>query len=190
MVGMTTKELLTDLGERAIRAHGFGGFSYADLARDAGIRKASIHHHFPSKADLGLAVLVRYSDRLEERLATVQRECSTAAEAMRGAVDIYRAALGDGNSLCLCAALAGDGVQSSAEILEQLAATNSMVVDWFKAVLSAGASDGTIRDIGDIDDEASALLAQLQGAQLLARAGSDVALFDSATAALTQRLSA
>jgi len=38
-----------------IQKNGFEGFSYADLARELGIRKASIHHHFPVKSDLGLA---------------------------------------------------------------------------------------------------------------------------------------
>ncbi|WP_436718796.1 hypothetical protein [Escherichia coli] len=27
------------------------GFSYADLEKEIGIRKASIHHHFPRKTD-------------------------------------------------------------------------------------------------------------------------------------------
>lgn len=38
-----------------IQKNGFEGFSYADLARELGIRKASIHHYFPAKSDLGLA---------------------------------------------------------------------------------------------------------------------------------------
>jgi len=28
-------------------------FSYADLAKSVGVSKASIHHHFPAKEDLG-----------------------------------------------------------------------------------------------------------------------------------------
>ncbi|HIE19064.1 TPA: TetR/AcrR family transcriptional regulator, partial [Candidatus Bathyarchaeota archaeon] len=35
---------------------GYGGFSYSDLSKALGITKASIHHHFPSKEELGLAV--------------------------------------------------------------------------------------------------------------------------------------
>jgi len=40
-----------------IMRRGYNGFSYADLAERFGIRKASIHHHFPSKVDLVVAVL-------------------------------------------------------------------------------------------------------------------------------------
>ncbi|MEL7519278.1 MAG: TetR/AcrR family transcriptional regulator, partial [Pseudomonadota bacterium] len=75
---MSTRDILTDLGEVAIRRFGYGGFSYADLARDAGIKKASIHHHFPAKADLGLAVLERYAQRLKETLEAISATSATA----------------------------------------------------------------------------------------------------------------
>ena len=47
-----TRQLLT--------VGGYKSFSYADLAERVGIRKASIHHHFPSKEDLVHAVVQEY----------------------------------------------------------------------------------------------------------------------------------
>ena len=52
---MSTRDRLLEHANTLIQKNGFEGFSYADLARELGIRKASIHHHFPAKADLGLA---------------------------------------------------------------------------------------------------------------------------------------
>lgn len=186
---MSTRELLIDLGEAAIRTRGFGGFSYADLAAEAGIRKASIHHHFPAKADLGLAVLDRYAVRLEEALGAFRAAQPDAAGALRAAVGLYRDALGDGSSMCLCAAIAGDGERTSEAMLARLAAANAMVIAWFAQVLRDGAADGSL-DVaggpGQAGTRAAALLAQLQGAQLLARAGGDPAIFDTATASLMQ----
>ena len=49
---MRTQDRLVEIGETLMRQRGYGGFSYADLALKAGIRKASIHHHFPTKDDL------------------------------------------------------------------------------------------------------------------------------------------
>jgi len=186
---MSTRELLIDLGEAAIRTRGFGGFSYADLAAEAGIRKASIHHHFPAKTDLGLAVLERYAERLEEALAGFRAAGEKAADAFVAAVGLYRDALGDGSSMCLCAAIAGDGERTSAAMLERLAATNGLVIAWFAQVLREGALDGSLAVPGGPEQAgalAPALLAQLQGAQLIARAGSDPAIFDAATASLAQ----
>lgn len=169
---MGTREHLIDLGERAIRTAGFGGFSYADLAREAGIKKASIHHHFPSKADLGLAVLERYCERLEEALVAIAEQSSSAGEALSQAVQIYRAALGNGEMMCLCSALAGDGMALDPAIQYKLSDTNRMVADWLAKTCEIA------------PEQALSILAQLQGAQLVARASSDVALFDAAVASI------
>ena len=56
---------------------GYNGFSYADIAGEVGIRKASIHHHFPSKTDLGIAVVDRYIARFGTALAAIASESVT-----------------------------------------------------------------------------------------------------------------
>ena len=76
-----THSLLLDLAETLIRKRGYDGFSYADIASDAGIRKASIHYHFPTKPDLGLAVLDRYKERLIRRLGDIGRKSRTGGQA-------------------------------------------------------------------------------------------------------------
>jgi len=63
------KTALLDSAERAARRRGFDGFSYADLAKDMGIRKASIHHHFPTKAALSVALMKRYYINLKTACA-------------------------------------------------------------------------------------------------------------------------
>lgn len=52
---MSTYDRLLEIADTLIGENGFEGFSYADLAREMGIRKASIHYHFPAKTDLGIA---------------------------------------------------------------------------------------------------------------------------------------
>jgi len=182
---MSTRDILTDLGEVAIRRFGYGGFSYADLARDAGIKKASIHHHFPAKADLGLAVLERYAQRLKETLEAISATSATANEAQARAIGVYREALGDGSKMCLCAALAGDGGRLSDPMQARLAAANAMVARWLAKTFEQGASDGSITAVGDAAGRPIATLARLQGAQMIARAARDVTLFDEAMQDLT-----
>jgi len=46
-----------DLAEALIQSRGYSAFSYQDISDRLGIRKASIHYHFPSKTDLGVAAL-------------------------------------------------------------------------------------------------------------------------------------
>jgi AcrR family transcriptional regulator len=52
---MSTHDSLIELTDTLIQQNGYQGFSYADLADGLGIRKASIHYHFQTKTDLGLA---------------------------------------------------------------------------------------------------------------------------------------
>jgi TetR/AcrR family transcriptional repressor of nem operon len=42
-----------DIAEQLVQTRGFNGFSYADIAAEIGISKASLHYHFPTKAMLG-----------------------------------------------------------------------------------------------------------------------------------------
>ena len=58
-----TAERLMDLAETHIRNAGYGGFSFRDLAAEAGIKSASVHHHFPTKSMMAAAVARRYADR-------------------------------------------------------------------------------------------------------------------------------
>lgn len=172
---MQTRDILIDLAEAAIRTHGYGGFSYADLARGAGIRKASIHHHFPAKADLGLAVLERYRAQLASALETISAGQPNPAAALKALIALYRDALDEGKKMCLCTALASESLQLDSAIQRELAASNQMVSQW---IAHHCANDA---------NQALATLAQLQGAQLIARAGSDATLFDLATRALARQ---
>lgn len=52
---MSTYDRLLEIAGTLIEKNGFEGFSYSDLAKALDIRKASIHYHFPTKIDLGIA---------------------------------------------------------------------------------------------------------------------------------------
>ena len=62
MVVNQTAERLMDLAESHMRNAGYGGFSFRHLAAEIGIKSASVHHHFPTKATMAAAVARRYAD--------------------------------------------------------------------------------------------------------------------------------
>ncbi len=61
-----TKTTILDIAEELLLTRGYNGFSYNDIAEKVGIRKASIHYHFPSKSDLGSSVIRRYIRQFQE----------------------------------------------------------------------------------------------------------------------------
>lgn len=180
---MNTRTALLDSAERAARQRGYDAFSYADLARDVCIRKASIHHHFPAKADLAFSLVERYAARFAETLSEIAYTEPKAAGQLRAYRDVYRAALADGEQLCLCVAMSAGRDSLADPVLELLNQFHTDSIAWLTQVFETAARDGSIRGVVDPEAEASATLALMEGAQLLARAAKDVTLFDQATAA-------
>src|SRR5271167_1967040 len=75
-LAVSTRTRILDVAERLVQVRGFNGFSYADIAAELAITKASLHHHFPSKAGLGEALIVRYTGRFGDALAAIDAKAS------------------------------------------------------------------------------------------------------------------
>lgn len=185
-----TRTALLDSAERAARARGYDGFSYADMAADVGIRKASIHHHFPTKAALSAALIDRYHDDLDATCREIDRLRPTGGGRLFVMIETYRYALDEGRSLCLCVALSISRESLPNAATQRLANFRAMMVGWLAAAFALGKTDGTIAGVTDPQAEATAALALLEGAQLAARATQDVTHFDAALKVLHARLSA
>jgi len=56
---------IADTFKGMVMQRGFNAVSYGDLAKELGIRTASIHYHFPSKAMLGAVVIKRYRENFQ-----------------------------------------------------------------------------------------------------------------------------
>ena len=71
-----TADQILDLAEMLIQTRGYTAFGYQDIADRLGIRKASIHYHFPSKTNLGAAVVDRYAARFDAALTAIAEDQS------------------------------------------------------------------------------------------------------------------
>ena len=78
-----TRERLLRETETLVRTRGYAAFSYADLSERVGIRKASIHHHFRTKEDLGAALIDSYLVKFEAALAEVLEQERRAMPRLR-----------------------------------------------------------------------------------------------------------
>lgn len=65
---------IADTFQNMVMVRGFNAVSYGDLAKELGIRTASIHYHFPTKAELGATVLTRYRDNFKDNWAEVDAD--------------------------------------------------------------------------------------------------------------------
>ena len=67
-----TASRILDVAERLVQLRGFNGFSYADVAAELSITKASLHYHFAGKAELGEALIARYAERFNGSLTEIE----------------------------------------------------------------------------------------------------------------------
>ena len=69
----TTQQAILDTAFSLLQRCGYHAFSYADIAAQVGIRKASIHYYFPGKNDLVRTVVVDYRTTARAGLEHLQR---------------------------------------------------------------------------------------------------------------------
>ena len=185
-----TKNALLNSAENAARTLGFEGFSYADLAEDVGIRKASIHHHFPSKANLSAALMQRYHQNFEAVCVEIDKNHTTGAGKLSELISQYRAGSNNGKQLCLCASFSASRDSLPSDVLEQISLFRAMVISWLTNIFDTGRVDGSISNVSDPALEAVATLSLLEGAQLAARSEENPRLFDEAVKLLGMRITA
>ncbi len=163
----TRAELLIQ-AETLVRASGYAGFSYADLAAAVGIRKASIHHHFPTKSDLALALVAAYGERYDAALAEIVAGSERAPERIAAYGQLYLGGVEQGLG-CLCAVLAIEGEALPETVRAAVARFFEAHIAWLAAVLEEGQAAGTVRADRDPAVLARLVVATLEGALLLER---------------------
>ncbi len=102
-----TAQRILDIAERLVQTQGFNAFSYADIAAELRITKASLHYHFATKAALGSQLIARYSENFQQALEAIDREESDARQKLRRYAELYARALRK-DRMCLCGMLASD----------------------------------------------------------------------------------
>jgi TetR/AcrR family transcriptional regulator, transcriptional repressor for nem operon len=174
----STSEKILDIAQPLIVAGGYNGFSYADISAVIGIRKASIHHHFPAKADLVSALVERYRQQAEAGLKFLEGQFSSPAEQLRAYLNYWQTCIGDGSQpFCVCAMLAGEMGMLPEEVASGVRAHFHSLAKWLTSVLRAGAEQGLFRLNTQPEEEAQMLMASVHGAMLSARAFGDPQLF-------------
>ena len=155
--------------------HGYNGLNFRDLALDVGIKSASIHYYFPSKADLGAAVARRYWEDTAAALEAMSAETSDPLRCLHQYPDTFRKSLESENRLCLCSFMAAEYEDLPETVKKEVQTFADVNVAWLSRVLSTAA----VLSSEESERRARAIFAAVAGAQLIARSRSDIALYDA-----------
>jgi TetR/AcrR family transcriptional repressor of nem operon len=185
-VASGTPERILDVAERLVQTRGFNGMSYADIATELGVTKASLHYHFPSKADLGVRLISRYEENFLRALSSIDASHADAKKKLRAYVRLYETVLRQ-DRMCLCGMLAAEHATLPSGMRARLSAFFDANESWLVDVLEAGRKSGSLSFEGPASPKARMWIGSLEGAMLLARSYGQLARF---TQVATQLLSA
>ena len=176
--GNTASRIL-DSAESLVQVRGFNGFSYADVAGELSLTTASLHYHFPGKAELGRALITRYAERFNAALAGIDREGGDAPAKLRAYARLYADVLRD-HRMCLCGMLAAEYQTLPAPMRDAVIGFFDENEAWVEAVLAQGRDEGALAFEGSPREAARLIVSALEGAMLVARPYGDVERFDAA----------
>ena len=184
-----TADEILDVAQSLIQTRGYSAFSYQDIADALRIRKASIHYHFASKTELGMAVIDRYAAGFGRALDEI------AAEPQRSSIDMldryvepYAALARTRDKVCLCGALAGEMPALPAELRKRVDRFFKQHQAWLADILARGVARGELSLADKPARVARMMLGALQGALLVKRTTGDAAQLDDVIAVLKAQL--
>ena len=136
---MTTKELILETTDYLVRSKGYNAFSFKDISNSVGIKTASIHYHFPTKADLGICLIQEHIKRLH----ALKNHLSSAQplDKLKGFLSIYTKIKSEKN-VCLVGTLATDWNTVDENVKSELKLMAESVLAWVIEILEEGQSKG------------------------------------------------
>jgi TetR/AcrR family transcriptional repressor of nem operon len=173
-----TSQRILDIAERLVQTRGFNGFSYADIAESLKVTKASLHYHFPAKADLGQRLIERYEKNFLAALGRIDAAGKDARDKLRRYAAIYEEVL-RADRMCLCGMLAAEYGTLPKPMREEMRHFFDANEHWLVRVLQEGRKSKVLKFQGTPAEAAQALIGALEGALMIARSYGDVARFKS-----------
>ena len=160
-----------------------------DLAEQIGIKTASIHYHFPTKGDLGEALIENEREVFARNLAQLDAAEKDPRRRLERFIQLFQATtIGCDNRMCLGAMLAVEQEtvpDAVGQAVRRLFAANE---EWLAKLLEEGRKKRQFRFKGSADAAARFLFSSLEGALLTARAFHDSSRFEATTQWIVETL--
>ena len=181
-------ERILKTAEALMIERGYSAFSYADIADAVKIKKPSIHHHFPTKSGLAVAVLKRHREKTIEGTEQLDRQIEDPRKRLQTYVQYWERCIRDRTVPFCVAALMGAELPSLPEEVQAEVGLHFRALgEWLERTLKTGVKAGVIKLQDSAATEAQTLMAVVHGAMLSARATGDCEVFRLVTRAVLKR---
>jgi TetR/AcrR family transcriptional regulator, transcriptional repressor for nem operon len=170
-----TRERIMEAARLTVQDRGYNGLSFRELAKDVGIKSASIYYYFPTKGELGSALGARDTFDFLEYLDGLLAEGLDQKACIQKYTEVFGQTVRNDNRMCLGGMMAAEFNELPPEVRIEVVKFGEANVDWLVKVLSLGKPGE-----GDaLRGQALAIYAAVQGAQLIARSRGDAKVYDA-----------
>ncbi|SUJ29191.1 HTH-type transcriptional repressor nemR [Sphingobacterium spiritivorum] len=163
---MKIKEQILTVGEELLIEKGYNAFSYADIAKTVQIKTSSIHYYYPTKTDLGIAIVEKYIRNFND--IHLRQQGLDAGKRLRTLFDYYLTLISN-NKICLIGTLASDSNSLEGALKEKAKEFCDLILMHTMETLKLGVENKEFKNIADIENKAIALLSSLMGLAQIGR---------------------
>ncbi len=182
-----TRTKILDVADDLVQRVGLNAMSYKHISDVVGIRKASIHHHFPKKEDLVDELLERCAISYGEQYQQIVDGRGQAPEKLRKLAAVFEGGLRN-KKLCLVGSISTNQNtlhDSSCHILQS---TIKNTIFIYSAVFEQGRLEESLTFTGTDNEAAFTFFSFLVGAQTIARSHGGVQQFHQAIEAFISNI--
>jgi len=173
---MTTKQDLLKAAQNKVREGGYNNFSFRELAKEVGIKSASVHYHFPTKADLAAELAKQYTHDFISALGEPSALSSSDTNPVKLFIEQFKKALYQDKKMCLCGLLGAEAYALPDQVRSEINHFFRKNIAWLEQAYLC--NDGTNKE--QAKQSAIKTLSLLEGAMMISIVTEDYSLFDSA----------
>ena len=166
--GRDTREEILNTAEELLQRRGYNAFSYQHIAIQLGIRNAAIHYHFPSKENLGVALVQRYRQRFREWADEISQS-PDAWDRLSAYFQTYVDFVEAQCKICPGGVLGAEFEAIPEEMQQEARFLMREIFEWLVQTLEIGREQGSLTFPGDAEHKAVVIGAALQGSLQIAR---------------------
>ena len=184
-----TANRILDAGQELIQTRGFSAMSFQAIASEVGIKKPSIIHHYPTKAELGVAIIRRYRETFAAQLRQISEDPTKSSwDALEFYFSPYLLFASTPDKVCLCGALAGE-IPALPEIMRvEVKQFMEAHQQWLEEILRRGSERGEFATTDSPESLSRMIFNSLQGSLLVKRSTEDLSQLEDVIAAITKLL--
>lgn len=181
------KKQILELANQLLLEKGYNAFSYKHITEKIDIKTSSIHYHFPTKTDLGIAIIDIHQAAFEQ---TMVRAAQASPVEKINKIFTYYQRLIQANKVCIAGALTSDINTLEAPLRHKILHFSNTLIQWTADNLREGIDQNIFRPLANPQLKAKQLIASLMAMAQFARLDEGESDFDAMASMMLNELKA